>query len=570
MANGKGHYVRVKRPSGPELYEDASRILDELLQKHMNAPYGAHGRPLRHRTHPVRLKSSGETIDERDELDLNDSGIERCKTMPSRMRGASKDEPLKPKDLEGIERHAKRRLSGRTGSVSSADTEGDSADMSEHRKKKSLLGKAKSRFLHALHRDERAKKLTPREKDSPKSSPKKLKKKAGSKEKDLDKNGVKASPDKGDKRRGTLESKDGSITSQNDGKEKQRNIAGQAFFDTIRKSFSIKRDKRNTSQNDIGDRARNSASSIGSSKSPTPSPDKYTTAQSETSHDGKHPSTTLSVPGSERKESSVSASPSTFPHSSSTESHRTGGDKSSSLYSFASVPKGGNELDNPGDDIPFMDENSFGSREGLQWQTSLVHDGETDNDMHDGGNGSKRAMEATEDGIPFHERTKKEKDELYSKIAQKLVHIGESYAAESGISDSDGHSREPAGQAAAGDASQEDLVKDILACLRDLGDRNSNVIDEHAQQMIEQAKAETYDRFQKTVQHSMGEEVSWNHLALFFYTSKGVMSAVGKGSKLAGDVKEMTLRYFSDRFARWIMDQGGFDSLLSESDSELD
>ena len=78
---------------------------------------------------------------------------------------------------------------------------------------------------------------------------------------------------------------------------------------------------------------------------------------------------------------------------------------------------------------------------------------------------------------------------------------------------------------------------------------------------MHKAKAETYERFQRTVQHSLGEEVSWNHLAFLFYTTKGVISAVGKGSKLASDAKEMTLRYFSEKFANWILDQGGFVSI---------
>ena len=72
------------------------------------------------------------------------------------------------------------------------------------------------------------------------------------------------------------------------------------------------------------------------------------------------------------------------------------------------------------------------------------------------------------------------------------------------------------------------------------------------------ATSDTYDRFKTTVQHSLGNEVSWNSLAMLFYTTKGVVTAVGMGTQLASAAKEMTLRYFSDKFAGWLMDRGGF------------
>ena len=86
-------------------------------------------------------------------------------------------------------------------------------------------------------------------------------------------------------------------------------------------------------------------------------------------------------------------------------------------------------------------------------------------------------------------------------------------------------------------------------------------MDGQAEEMIQATKAQTYERFKTTVQHSLGDNVSWNSLAFLFYTTKGVIAAVGKSNKLAGDAKEMTLRYFSDKFAKWIMDQGGFVSI---------
>ena len=114
-----------------------------------------------------------------------------------------------------------------------------------------------------------------------------------------------------------------------------------------------------------------------------------------------------------------------------------------------------------------------------------------------------------------------------------------------------------------GKKEKKEKKKDIIVVMDSLLQSKTAVvqIEGPAEEMLQQTKEETYERFQKTVQHALGEEVSWNHLAILFYTTKGVVSAVGKGSKLASAAKEMTLHYFSDKCAKWIMDQGGFVSI---------
>lgn len=59
----------------------------------------------------------------------------------------------------------------------------------------------------------------------------------------------------------------------------------------------------------------------------------------------------------------------------------------------------------------------------------------------------------------------------------------------------------------------------------------------------------------------MSSELSWDHVAFLFYTTKGVVSAVGQGSRTAARVKEFTLQYITDTFASWIINQGGFVSV---------
>lgn len=229
FGHAQGHYARVKRPTGQELYEDASKILDEFLRRQLDQAHSTgRKRPPRYR------RSSKDVIDESDEFGLDD-GISRSKTMPSRMR-ASKDEPLKPKEVEELRQKAGLEIDGDPDTVSSADTEGDSASVSENRKKKSLLKKARDRFLHAFHRQEREKENRRSPHSSPSKAPKRKSKLQGAVEE------LKAGGDL--QRGGSINSKNHSASSQHDISEsKRRNSAGKALLHSIRKSFRSKKSK---------------------------------------------------------------------------------------------------------------------------------------------------------------------------------------------------------------------------------------------------------------------------------------------------------------------------------------
>ncbi|XP_025099441.1 uncharacterized protein LOC112567110 [Pomacea canaliculata] len=166
-------------------------------------------------------------------------------------------------------------------------------------------------------------------------------------------------------------------------------------------------------------------------------------------------------------------------------------------------------------------------------------------------------------------KTSEKKEKLYSKVAQKVITIADAFSAETGLSDSEAHHKTGYQEAAVSLTDLENLEKEIIDCLRRKGDELSHKIDAPAEKLVEQTKAQTYERFEKTIQHSLGNEVSWNHLALLFYSAKMVVKAVGRSSAATKEVTEMTLRYFSDKFSSWIIDQGGFET-LAESDSELE
>ena len=68
--------------------------------------------------------------------------------------------------------------------------------------------------------------------------------------------------------------------------------------------------------------------------------------------------------------------------------------------------------------------------------------GDTDPDAQDG-------TAFNHEDLPLHERTAEEKEQMYGKIAQKLICIADTYAAESGMSDAETHGRTAGAQAAA-------------------------------------------------------------------------------------------------------------------------
>lgn len=65
------------------------------------------------------------------------------------------------------------------------------------------------------------------------------------------------------------------------------------------------------------------------------------------------------------------------------------------------------------------------------------------------------------------------------------------------------------------------------------------------------------------VQESVGNEVGWNQLAAVFHLTKRAIEAAGTGGALAFQIKEMSLKYIEDRFANWIVGQGGWVSFIS-------
>lgn len=75
---------------------------------------------------------------------------------------------------------------------------------------------------------------------------------------------------------------------------------------------------------------------------------------------------------------------------------------------------------------------------------------------------------------------------------------------------------------------------------------------------IEIIKQANYNDFKETVRSLIGDYVSWNKIAVLFYVVKKTVNLAGTNRDVALRVKEMTLRYFEDNLASWVVEQGGW------------
>ena len=73
----------------------------------------------------------------------------------------------------------------------------------------------------------------------------------------------------------------------------------------------------------------------------------------------------------------------------------------------------------------------------------------------------------------------------------------------------------------------------------------------------------TYNSFSGMMSRTIGEQTGWSQLASVFILTKEAVKVAGAGGAFASRVKDMSLQYIEDKFAGWIVEQGGFVSTLS-------
>jgi len=79
--------------------------------------------------------------------------------------------------------------------------------------------------------------------------------------------------------------------------------------------------------------------------------------------------------------------------------------------------------------------------------------------------------------------------------------------------------------------------------------------------VTELVQTANYGKFKQIVTDSVGgggETTGWNQIARTFRLTQSAVQLAGLGTQVARQIKEMTLRYFEDRFADWIVGQGGW------------
>lgn len=72
----------------------------------------------------------------------------------------------------------------------------------------------------------------------------------------------------------------------------------------------------------------------------------------------------------------------------------------------------------------------------------------------------------------------------------------------------------------------------------------------------------TYKHFKNIVHESVGNGDGWDQIAAVFHITKKAILLAGASGALAMQIKEMSLKYIEDRFASWIVNQGGWVSIL--------
>ena len=152
MSKG-GRYQKVRRPTGLEVYTDAARILEELLEKRIDEDVKVGNVARRNKSDPTR-----DVIRSPKDGDDATISVARSKTMPSRYRESSREEELKKKDLNNLRDKAElsRRKSKEHGSDSSMDTaDEDVSESGAKRRKKSRFKRAVERLKHVFNRDQK-------------------------------------------------------------------------------------------------------------------------------------------------------------------------------------------------------------------------------------------------------------------------------------------------------------------------------------------------------------------------------------------------------------------------------
>lgn len=151
----------------------------------------------------------------------------------------------------------------------------------------------------------------------------------------------------------------------------------------------------------------------------------------------------------------------------------------------------------------------------------------------------------------FSEKSPAEKEELYERIASQLMTIGDTYTISSQPHDDD--SAECAASSSVAGSTRETNI-DLSAV---------------TSQLLSTA-IHGYSSFQRAINEAIRGESALQQIACMFHLSRAAIEHAGTSTDLAIRVKDMTIRYFQQYFAPWVVEQGGWESVVESTDVELD
>ena len=82
---------------------------------------------------------------------------------------------------------------------------------------------------------------------------------------------------------------------------------------------------------------------------------------------------------------------------------------------------------------------------------------------------------------------------------------------------------------------------------------------------LEIARQATSQKFHEVMDRTIGPSNSWDHIAAVFYLTKKAITLAGAGGAVALQVKDLAVEYVADKFATWIVDQGGWVRIPDEN-----
>ncbi|KAK3098326.1 hypothetical protein FSP39_018460 [Pinctada imbricata] len=210
----------------------------------------------------------------------------------------------------------------------------------------------------------------------------------------------------------------------------------------------------------------------------------------------------------------------------------------------------------------------------IQIHSDLEVDGENGSDAPDEKQASGCKKSAADDkDIPFSALSFDEKDKRTTDVANRLKVLADKYVAkiQSESSQSDVESpRSVIGGIISPVRQDMDVVAQLVAEFRKEGDRLSRELDldNSMTPLILQVaqQSNTYAGFKSVFQNALRDTIGWDQIAMYYYVSRTAIHVAGASSTLA----RMTVDYFKERYAGWIRERGGWESMIEETDSELD